>query len=78
MTDDSNDDEFELGDADAETEATVTCPHCGEEVEISLDPDGGDSQEYVEDCEVCCKPWSVHVHYNLDGKAEVEVAPLDD
>lgn len=68
----------ESEDGDAETEATVVCPHCNESVEITLDPSGGDQQEYVEDCEICCNPWSVTVHFGADGKAEVEVAALDD
>ncbi len=56
-----------------DTEARVTCPWCGEAVEISLDPTGGGEQEYVEDCEVCCRPWQVHVTYDEDGAAEVWV-----
>src|SRR3989449_9158228 len=54
-------DSFEEGeqeDAKAlETEADVTCPHCGETMTITLDPGGGRAQEYVEDCQVCCRPW---------------------
>src|SRR2546427_11676448 len=34
-----------------ETEADVTCPHCGETMTITLDPGGGRAQEYVEDCQ---------------------------
>ena len=52
-----------LGDGTADGAAVVTCPYCGEEVEITLDPGGEEEQEYVEDCEVCCRPWSVTVHY---------------
>jgi hypothetical protein len=65
-------------DGDAETEATVSCPHCGESVEITLDPSGGDVQEYIEDCEVCCNPWTVRVQFGADGHADVEVTPLDE
>lgn len=78
MSDDEQDDEFNLGDGDAETSATVTCPHCGEEAEMTLDPSGGDQQEYIEDCEVCCNPWSVTVHYDVEGKVEVQVTSVDD
>jgi len=77
MRDDYEDVE-DAEDGDAETEATVTCPHCNENVEITLDPSGGDHQEYVEDCEVCCKPWNVTVEFGADGKAEVEVIALDE
>jgi hypothetical protein len=77
MTDDYEGDD-ELGSDDAETEATVTCPHCGESVEITLDPSGGDVQEYIEDCEVCCNPWNVTVTFDVDGHANVELAALDE
>lgn len=72
------DDEFPLGDGTADTEAEVKCPYCGETVEIALDPGGGTEQEYVEDCQVCCRPWSVRVTYNESGSADVEVEASDD
>jgi transposase-like protein len=56
-----------------ETEVDVTCPYCGETVTISLDPGGGPSQEYVEDCQVCCRPWQVRVYYSRGGPVEVTV-----
>ena len=58
-----------------DTEADVSCPHCGESVTIGLDPGGGDSQAYVEDCEVCCRPWEVRVRYDPEGRAEVRLEP---
>ena len=70
--------EFDLGDGTADTETTVTCPHCGEEVEIAVDPGSGAAQEYVEDRQVCCRPWNVHVTFDDEGHAEVEVSPLDE
>ena len=39
------DEEFPLGDGTADAEATVSCPYCGEAVEITLDPGGGTQQE---------------------------------
>lgn len=72
------DDEFPEGDGTADTEAEVKCPYCGETVEIALDPGGGPEQEYVEDCQVCCRPWQVRVTYNDSGTAEVEVEAGDD
>lgn len=56
-----------------ETEAEVVCPWCAEAVTITLDPGGGVAQEYVEDCQVCCQPWLVRVHYDATGAAEVSV-----
>lgn len=38
---------------------SYTCPHCGEMIGASLDPDEADSEgyfEYIEDCSVCCSP----------------------
>jgi hypothetical protein len=72
------DTEFPLGDGTAETGATVYCPYCNETVEIVIDPGSGSVQEYVEDCGVCCQPWTVRVQYREDGSAEVSVAPLDE
>ena len=34
---------------------TVTCPYCGEVVEIYLEPDV--MGMLIQDCEVCCNPW---------------------
>ena len=59
----------------ADGDADVVCPYCGETVSITLDPGGGSHQEYVEDCEVCCRPWQVHVHYDQDGLAIVSIEP---
>ena len=67
-------DEF-LEEESADQDAVVDCPHCGEQVVISLDPGGGPEQQYVEDCEVCCRPWLVTVRYGEDGRASVELEP---
>ena len=69
---------FPLGDGTADTEAAVLCPYCGEIVEIALDPGSGPRQAYVEDCQVCCRPWQVQVAYLPDGSAQVTVEPDDD
>ena len=37
----------------------VTCPFCGEPGEIYVEADVKGS--FVQDCEVCCNPWRVHV-----------------
>lgn len=73
---DSLEEEFPLGDGTADGEATVACPHCGEENTLTLDPGSGAAQEYVEDCQVCCRPWRVVVHYGVDGGAAVSAEPL--
>lgn len=71
IDDDDLEADFPLGDGTADTDATVTCPYCGEDNEIALDPGGGAAQQYVEDCQVCCRPWRVSVDYGEDGTASV-------
>jgi len=62
-----------IADGYVATAASVRCPWCGERVAIGLDPGGGLHQEYVEDCEVCCRPWRVDVAYSERGGASVQV-----
>ena len=45
---------------------SVTCPYCGEEVEIYLESDVRGS--FVQDCEVCCNPWMVRVSVDGDDR----------
>ncbi len=58
-----------------DTQAEVCCPCCGEMVTIGLDPGGGAVQAYIEDCQICCRPWRVRVVYDHGGLAQVEVEP---
>ncbi len=44
-------------------EGRYTCPTCGEEIVIPLDPSGGNEQQYVEDCPVCCNPSVIHAEF---------------
>ena len=36
-------------------EYQTTCPYCGETFTSLIDTSAG-SQEYIEDCEICCQP----------------------
>ena len=67
----------EVWDADLAEAAVVSCPYCGAEVDLLIDAGGGPIQEYVEDCEVCCRPWLVRVALRGDGTADVDVRTLD-
>lgn len=40
-----------------------TCPYCFEQISVLIDP-SQDSQQYIEDCEVCCNP----ISFNIDVK----------
>jgi len=70
------DHESPLGDGTADTSTTATCPYCSETVEISVDPGGGSNQQYIEDCEVCCNPRQVTVHF-INGAVSVQVTALE-
>lgn len=50
---------------------SVQCPYCFESVELWLEPDV--LGRLVQDCEVCCNPWSVTVWRNDDGARGVDV-----
>jgi hypothetical protein len=60
----------EVGDGEEEDMAAdgrrrshpITCPHCGETIDIAIDLSGGD-QDDVQDCTVCCSP--IHVTYSV-------------
>lgn len=55
--------------------AEYICPHCGEAIQIVVDPTGGDEQHYIEDCPVCCHPNELTVRFDGDGQAGVMAAP---
>lgn len=52
----------------------VTCPYCGEQVEIYVEPDM--SGRFVQDCEVCCNPWLVRVSRDGEGRS-VDISRAD-
>ena len=52
-------------------EASYICDACGEEIVVPLDLSQGSSQEYVEDCQVCCRPMVLRVSVDVDGDAVV-------
>ncbi len=47
-------------------EQTVSCPYCGEMISVVIDATI-DSQEYIEDCEVCCRPITFDVEVDNTG-----------
>ncbi|MEQ9561339.1 MAG: CPXCG motif-containing cysteine-rich protein [Woeseiaceae bacterium] len=44
----------------------IHCPYCAESQQIQLDLSAG-SQEYIEDCQVCCQP--ILVRFAVDDGA---------
>ncbi|MCD7097747.1 CPXCG motif-containing cysteine-rich protein [Stenotrophomonas sp. MMGLT7] len=50
----------------------VACPYCGEWIDLAVDASAG-AQQYVEDCQVCCRPMLVIVAVDAQDQAEVSV-----
>jgi len=44
------------------------CPYCGEDISMLVDPSIY-SQQYIEDCEVCCNPIQI-TYYAAEGEIE--------
>ncbi|RDS82821.1 CPXCG motif-containing cysteine-rich protein [Dyella monticola] len=59
------------------TSRHIQCPYCGERVEILVDASAGD-QQYIEDCQVCCRPISIAVWVGADDEVQVSVAGEDE
>jgi len=55
----------------------ISCPYCGETIEILIDP-SVESQSYIEDCQVCCRPMSMTVTMDEEGMAQVDARAEDD
>ena len=51
----------------------IQCPYCWETFEAIADC-SVESQEYIEDCEVCCRPIVMKVEVNSEGLPEIEVS----
>jgi hypothetical protein len=55
----------------------VQCPYCGERLETRVDLTAGE-REYIEDCEVCCRPIEFAIELEDNGALHaVRVQRLD-
>jgi hypothetical protein len=54
-------------------ESKVSCPYCGEVISVLVDA-SIDHQNYIEDCQVCCRPIIFDVSIDHDGDHWVQVA----
>lgn len=52
-------------------DASYICDSCGEQIVVPIDLSAGSSQEYVEDCPVCCHANVIHIDIALDGEWNV-------
>lgn len=56
---------------------TLSCPYCGENIEILVDLSAGD-QQYVEDCPVCCKPMNLAITIDNDRFPQITARSDDE
>jgi hypothetical protein len=53
-------------------ENTISCPYCGELITILVDR-SVKTQQYIEDCQVCCRPIDIQVIVSANGSFQIEV-----
>ncbi|MGB5448633.1 MAG: CPXCG motif-containing cysteine-rich protein [Woeseiaceae bacterium] len=54
-------------------EHSIECPYCGENISVLVDP-SVHRQDYIEDCQVCCRPINFNIEIEHDGEASIRVA----
>lgn len=54
----------------------LDCPYCGEAIETMVDASAG-SQDYIEDCPVCCCPIEFRIEIGIKD-AEVSISARRD
>ncbi len=64
-------------DVDALYETDIACPYCGESIAVLIDCSEPE-QEYIEDCQVCCRPILFTVMIEGGGEPRVWVRSEDD
>lgn len=53
-------------------EVSVDCPYCGETISVLIDGSVAE-QQYIEDCQVCCRPINLVVHIDEHQTVSVNV-----
>ena len=55
-----------------QNEVEISCPYCGEINLIEIDFSEGVSQNFVRDCEVCCRPIELTISIDQEGNINVD------
>lgn len=58
-------------------ETDISCPYCGEIITILID-ESVEYQQYIEDCQVCCRPIEIIASVSPDGDSQVQVRGEDE
>jgi len=59
--------EFDGAQEPMQEEGRYICTSCGEEIVVPIDLSAGESQEYTEDCPVCCHPNVIRIEVSENG-----------
>lgn len=55
----------------------ICCPYCGESIEVLIDVQEI-GQQYIEDCQVCCRPITFVIALDFKDKLSVAVYAEND
>ncbi|MDZ4711404.1 MAG: CPXCG motif-containing cysteine-rich protein [bacterium] len=54
-------------------ETEIACPYCGEVNFVEADILTGTVQSFIQDCEVCCRPIEIKIHFDNEGNVFTDV-----
>ena len=55
------------GNVRMQNTGVFSCDFCGEENTVTVDLSAGTLQDYVEDCQVCCRPNRLRVYFDQES-----------
>jgi hypothetical protein len=55
----------------------IDCPYCGESIEVYIDTSVL-PQQYIEDCQVCCRPINFDISEDYEGDVTLRVGHEND
>lgn len=56
-----------------ENEVEYSCPYCGEINSAEVFISDGRIQNFINDCEVCCRPIELKISFDLEGNLNFEI-----
>lgn len=60
-----------------ENDYEFLCPYCGEALFTRLDLTGGRKQEFIQDCEICCRPILIRIEFEADKVSSFSAEQTD-
>ncbi len=58
-------------------EIATSCPYCGEMITLLVD-ESVEQQQYIEDCQVCCRPMEIRMSVSADGSCQIDIRAEND